>query len=45
MTIRDDAEILIEGEFDAAPASGVWKLLAKGGTAVWLEGAWTLRRA
>ena len=37
-------EIIIDGDFDPAKASGTWKLVQKGGTDPFINGTWTVKK-
>jgi hypothetical protein len=37
-------EIILDGSFDAAKASGTWKLVQKGGTDAFISGTWTVKK-
>jgi hypothetical protein len=37
-------EIVLDGDFDAAKASGTWKLVQKGGTDPFVSGTWTVKK-
>lgn len=37
-------EIILDGDFDAAKATGTWKLIQKGGTDAFISGTWTVKK-
>ena len=37
-------EIIIEGDFDPAKGSGVWKLVQKGGNEPFISGTWAVKK-
>ena len=37
-------EIILEGDFEAAKATGTWKLVQKGGGDAFISGTWTVKK-